>query len=173
MEILEDRDQWEATFRAGWLGEYQQAGTINWKIYNRPKNSAAPAGRAVDLSQSRLLLISSAGGYLPASQQPFDAENDLGDYTIRGFHASTPLNQIAYAHTHYDHAAVDADPQVLMPLRHLEDLVAAGVIGELAPAAISFMGYQPDVTRVIDELIPAILKAAHAQRPQAALLVPS
>ncbi|MBX0328037.1 glycine/betaine/sarcosine/D-proline family reductase selenoprotein B [Oscillochloris sp. ZM17-4] len=173
MDILENRDQWEATFRAGWLAEYQAAGSFNWKIYNRAKNTLAPDGPAVDLSASRLLLISSAGGYLPASQEPFDAENALGDYRIRAFPGSTPLNTIAYAHDHYDHAAVDADPQVLMPLRHLEDLVAEGVIGELAPNVISFMGYQPDLTRVLDELIPAILDAARAEGARAALLVPS
>ena len=60
MEILENREQWLATFRAGWLAHYQQTGEQNWKIYNRPKNSAAPAGKAITLSNSRLVLIASA-----------------------------------------------------------------------------------------------------------------
>ena len=80
MEILEDRAQWLTTFRAGWLAHYQQTGEQNWKIYNRPKNSAAPAGKAIALSNSRLVLVSSAGGYLRDSQAPFDASNSLGDY---------------------------------------------------------------------------------------------
>jgi hypothetical protein len=61
----------------------------------------------------------------------------------------------------------------LVPLRHLEDLVTEGVIGEMAPSVMSFMGYQPDVTRVIDELIPPILEVAQAEEVQAALLVPA
>jgi hypothetical protein len=35
------------------------------------------------------------------------------------------------------------------------------------------MGYQPDVGRVLDELIPAIRAAVMAEGAQAALLVPS
>ncbi|SRR6266508_2814532 len=115
MEILENREQWLATFRSGWLARYQQTGELDWEIYNRPKNSAAPAGSGVDLSNSRLVLISSAGGYLHTHQPPFDAPDPLGDYTIRLF----PSAALAYAHEHYDHTVVNADPQVFLPLRHL------------------------------------------------------
>jgi D-proline reductase (dithiol) PrdB len=173
VEILEQRAAWLAAFQAGWLAHYTQTGETNWKIYQRPTNSMAPSGRGIDLAQSRLLLISSAGGYLPASQPPFDADNDLGDYTIRVIPSATLLDALAYAHTHYDHTAVDADAQVLMPLRHLEALVAEGVIGALTPSLLSFMGYQPDATRVIDETLPAILQIAQAEGAQAALLVPA
>lgn len=173
MQILEDRGAWEQAFRAGWLGHYEASGETNWKLYNRPRNSVAPPGPAIDLSQSRLVLISSAGGYLPASQPPFDAPHVMGDYTIRTFPSATPLDQVAYAHDHYDHTAVNSDPQVLLPLRHLADRVAEGQIGALTPNVISFMGYQPVVTRVLDELIPAIIAAVKAEQAQAALLVPS
>lgn len=173
MDILEQRDTWLEAFRNGWLSHYQQTGETNWKIYQPARNETAPAGPAVDLSRSRLLLITSAGGYLSDTQSPFDAANPLGDYTIRTFPVSTPLANLAYAHNHYDHTAVNADAQVLVPLRHLEDMVTEGIIGELTPSVISFMGYQPDVTRTVDELIPAILGAAQTQQPHAVLLVPS
>ena len=97
----------------------------------------------------------------------------MGDYTIRRIPAATPLSDIAYAHTHYDHAAVDADPQVLVPLRHLDKMVENGTIGQLTGNFVSFMGYQPDVTRVLDETIPAIIEAASQERATAALLVPA
>ena len=179
MEILENRDQWLAGFREGWLAHYQQTGAIDWKRYQRPRNRVALEGPGVDLRTSRLMLISSAGGYLRAKlrlaqrQQPFDAANPLGDYGIRLIPSSTPLDALAFAHDHYDHAAVNQDPQVLMPLRHLEDLVAEGVIGELAPSMVSFMGYQPDATQVIDETIAATLQAAQAEGVHAAFLVPA
>jgi hypothetical protein len=173
VEIFEDRAAWEATFRAGWLAHYQRTGETDFKQYIRPKNSTAPSGSHVDLHHSRLVLISSAGGYLPARQNPFDASNPLGDYTIRLVPVTTPLATIAYAHEHYDHTAVTADPQVLLPLEHLATLVSDGAIGALTPNVISFMGYQPDVGRVLDELIPAILAAVKAADAQAALLVPS
>ena len=53
------------------------------------------------------------------------------------------------------------------------ELVVEEVIGELAPTVISFSGYQPDVIRVLDETIPAIVAAAKVERADAALLVPS
>lgn len=173
MEILEDLEQWRAEFEQGWLAHYRQTGEFNWKIYNRPRNKMAPGGRGVDLSRSRLALVPSAGAYLRESQEPFDAENPLGDYSIRLFPPATPLEALAFAHTHYDHTAVNEDPQVLVPLRHLEDLVREGVIGELAPSVISFSGYLPEVDRTIRELIPRIVAAARAEAIDAALLVPA
>lgn len=173
MEILENREQWIASFRDGWLAHYRQTGEFDWKRYPRIKNRVAPTGQGIDLSASRLILISSAGGYLPEKQQPFDAGHPIGDYTIRSFQTSTPLDQLAFAHDHFDHAAVNQDQQVLVPLRHLEDLVAEGVIGELASSVISIMGYQPDVARLIEETIPAIVQAAQAEQVHAALLVPA
>lgn len=173
MEILEDRAAWDAAFRTGWLAHYERTGTIDFKQYNRPKNGTAPGGPSVDLSRSRLVLISTAGGYVPITQEPFDAANPLGDYTIRLIPTGTPLSDIAYAHDHYDHTAVNADPQVLLPLGHLEELVIEKQIGDLTSNVISFMGYQPDVGRVLDELIPAIRTAVMAEGAQAALLIPS
>ncbi len=172
MSILEDNDLWAKTFREGWLAQFQHTGKLDWDTYNRPRNQTSIAGPGVDLSSSRLMLISSAGGYLPASQQPFDAANPLGDYAIRLFPYTTPLADLAYAHDHYDHAAVDADPQVLLPLGHLNDMVGEGKIGTLT-SIVSFMGYQPDVSRLLDETIPAIVMAAQNEKVDAAILVPS
>ncbi|MCB0186426.1 MAG: hypothetical protein KDE31_19295 [Caldilineaceae bacterium] len=173
MDILEDRAEWQATYRDGWLRHYHETGETKWDLYKLPNNKIAPTGKGIDLAQSRLLLISSAGGYLPAIQQPFDAENDLGDYTIRRLAMTTAPDDIAFAHTHYDHTAVNADQQVLLPLGHLRAMMAAGKIGALAPDLVSFMGYQPDAGRVVDETIPAIVAVAKEMQVQAALLVPS
>ena len=173
MDILEDRDAWYHEFEQNWLKRFNETGETHWKIYNHPRNQTAPEGKAIDLSNSRLVLITSAGGYLKDSQEPYDAENLLGDYSIRTFPRDTPLDQLAFAHTHYDHTAVNEDTQVLVPLRHLENLVEEGVIGELAPTVISFMGYQPNVIRVIDETIPVIQDVVRREQAHGALLVPS
>ena len=173
MEILENRERWLADFRAGWLAHFRETGEIDWQHYPRPRNKVAPSGPGIDLSASRLMLITSSGAYLPEAQAPFDAENPLGDYTIRVIPTATPPAELAYAHTHYDHAAVRADPQVLLPLRHLSEMADAGMIGELAPSVVSFMGYQPVMTRVIDETAAAILEAARAEQVRAALLAPA
>ena len=172
MEVLENHDEWVETYTSTWLKHFQETGETKWDIYNRPNNKQKVVGEGINLSQSRLMLISTAGGYLKGSQEPFDAENDLGDYTIRVFPSETSLDAVAYAHTHYDHTAVDEDGQVLLPLRHLEAMVEEGMIGELAPV-ISFMGYQPDASRVVTEMMPEIIKTAKEEDVRAALLVPA
>jgi hypothetical protein len=170
---LENHAEWLAAFRAGWLAHYQETGEIDWKRYVYPDNQQPISGPGVDLSRSRLALITSSGAYLPGHQPPFDAENALGDYSIRTHPLATPLRALDYAHTHYDQAAVREDPQVLIPVGHLRALAVQGAIGELAPTVIHFMGYQPDVSRVVDETAPAILEVLGAEGAQAALLVPA
>ncbi len=173
MHIMEDLAGWQRTFENSWLKTYLETGKIDWSLYNRPKNLNAPAGSSIDLSQSRLGLICSGGFYLPASQAPFDAENDLGDYTIRLIPNQVDFANLAIAHTHYDHTAANADRQVLLPLRHLKDMVNEGEIGSLAKDAISFSGYLPMAHHTVKELIPQIVGAANQGGWNAALLVPS
>lgn len=173
MEIVENLDDWSAEFEATWLKHYRETGETNWKIYKRAKNNAVPAGNSVDLAQSNLLFISTAGGYLEAEQPPFNAADDLGDYTIRTFSVDTPFSEIAYAHDHYDHTAVNNDPQVLLPLAHLQEMVAAGQIGSLHPEMVSFHGYQPDVSRIVNDFIPEVLDYVEKEKVDAALLVPA
>lgn len=172
MEILENKDQWSADYHNIWVTNLQATGISDWSIYQKPKNEGAPGRSGVILSQSRLMLISSAGGYLPASQQPFDAASPYGDYTLRTFPSDTPFESLAYAHDHYPHAMIDQDAQVALPLRHLEHLVTAGTIGSLTPSVASFMGYQPDAARVVDELVPQIVDLAKQEAAEAALLAP-
>ena len=173
MEIVENLDQWQADYETGWLTHLQKTGQFDWGIYPVLKNKTAPTGQGVDLTKSRLMFISTAGGYLSNTQQPFDAPNPLGDYTIRQFPVDTPFEALAYAHEHYNHTDVNADPQVLLPLHHLAQMVAEGKIGELAPSVISYSGYQPDLVQVVNTLIPTIIEAVNAEKPDAVLLVPA
>lgn len=173
MEILENLERWQKEFTQGWLAHYQETGECDWSLYPKANNKQVPAGPGLDLSKSRLALISTAGAYLPQTQEPFDAPNALGDYTLRLFPGSTSFEAIAYAHEHYDHTDVNQDPQVLLPLRHLADLVNEGVIGQLTPTVVSYSGYQPDATRIVHELIPQILGVLKAEQADAALLVPA
>ena len=173
VEILENRADWEQTFTENWLAHYQETGETDFKLYQYSRNEEGVAGKALDLSQSKLLFITTAGGYLKDQQKPFEAEGALGDYSIRTFATDTQLDKLAFAHTHYDHKYVDEDPQVLLPLRHLEDLAHEGVIGEIAPKVVSFSGYMPDVRRLLDEIVPQVVGLAKDQQVDAALLVPA
>jgi hypothetical protein len=171
--ILENADAWQTRFKAGWLKHHTETGAFDWAKYEKPANAQPVSGAAVRLPRARVMLISSAGGYLRDTQTPFDAAHPYGDYSIRVFGSGTALDQIAIAHDHYDHRFVDADRQVLLPLRHFEALAESGVIGSVAPNVISFMGYQPDAGRVVAELVPLVIEAIYADKADAALLVPS
>ena len=172
MEILENRDQWMEAYCHGWLANLAATGSTDWRIYPIPRNEHTPGAPGIQVSKSRLMLISSAGGYHRRSQEPFDAANLLGDYTMRAFPCDTPFQDLAFAHDHYDHAMIERDPQVALPLHHLQLLVAAGRVGALTPSVASFMGYQPDAARTVDELVPRVVAIAKEERADAALLAP-
>ncbi len=172
MQIVENLDAWYDEFEQTWLRSFQDDGKIDWKLYKRPKNEQAPGVAGIDLSQSKIMLISTAGGYLKDSQERFDEHNDYGDYSVRFFSPDTPFEDIDYAHTHYDRTAVFQDPQVLLPLDHLRTMVADGKIGSLSEVA-SICGYQPDVRQVVRETIPPIVERAKAAKIDGALLVPA
>jgi len=171
-EIFENLAGWKAEFERGWLATLQTTGDIDWQSYRPPINKTHITAKGIDLSTSRLMLVSSAGAFLPESQKPFDAPNPIGDYSIREIPSSVPLDKLNYAHDHYDHRAVVNDPQVLIPILHLQQLTAEGMLGDLTNL-ISFMGYQPDVSRVITATIPAIIQKKQEQCADAVLLVPS
>lgn len=173
MEIAERIDIWTNDFLNGWLKEFNQQNRINWNLYSYIKNNNSPQSTGLNLSKSKLLLISSAGGYLPAHDIPFNAGNLLGDYSIRTFPISTKFNNIQYSHDHYDTTAIKQDAQVLLPLRHLNSMVEEKAIGEMCDTVISFMGYQPDVNQVITKTIPAVLDIVLKEKVDAVLLVPS
>jgi hypothetical protein len=173
MKIAEGLDKWTTDFQNGWLKEFNQHNRINWDLYSYIKNIDSPQNSGLNLSRSKLLLISSAGGYLSAHNIPFDAGNPLGDYSIRIFPVSTDFNNIRYSHDHYDTTAVKQDAQILLPLRHLKVMVEENIIGEMCNMVVSFMGYQPDVNEVITKTIPAILDIVIKEKADAVLLVPS
>lgn len=173
MEILEHEKEWAQHYQQSVLEPYQQTGQFSFKNYQYARNQLAPTGPGVDLSSARLLFISSSGAFLPEGQAPFDAENPLGDYAIRQMPVETPLAELDFAHAHYDQSAVREDPQTLLPHAFLQAKVAKGEIGALAPNWVSFMGYQPDLARVVHETIPAILSIAAAEKAHAAVLVPA
>lgn len=171
--VFPTRDTWCDVYRTRWLAHYQATGRIDWTLYPTIKFDTTPAGSSIDVTQSSVLLITSAGGYIPGGHEPFDAANDLGDYSIRRIDTQYSPHAYRFAHDHYDHTAVNTDPQVLVPVYHLLEMQDEGVIGELAPQVVSFMGYQPDAGRVVDEMIPQIVQVAQDLCVDAAFLVPS
>lgn len=172
MAILDDRAAWHTNFRESWLAHVEATGTADWKRYAYGKNTTDVAGPGTTLASARLLFVTSSGAYLRDAQEPFDAANVHGDTSHRLFHRSTPLERLAFAHEHYDHAYVDQDAQSLVPLRHMDALEDDGVVASWAPTVFSFSGYVPDATRVVDDVVPPLLELAAEEEVDGALLVP-
>lgn len=118
------------------------------------------------LRECRLALVSSGGFYLK-DQPPFE-ENDT---SYRVIPKDTDLRDLRIYHHGYRDADVDRDPNCVFPLDRLRELEAAGVIGELAPAALTFVIVY-SARREIEERAPKLVGELQAMGAEAALMVP-
>ncbi len=149
-----------------WISAFKRYPRLDFSLNPAPF-AAAPSS----IRKSRVLLIGSAGISAPG-QQPFDAMDPLGDYTFRLLPADFDLTTATLAHDHYDHEAADDDRNVVFPLERLREMVEMGEIGSLTDEHIAFMGYQPNYVTLIEDFIPALVRATKEQQADLALLVP-
>ena len=156
-----------------WLSTFENSGAIDWTLYSPPRNQSAPHSRGINLSQSRLMLITTAGVYCSGKQDFFNCAHPLGDYTIRQVPIATPIDDLSLAHPDLDLTYANQDPEVILPLTHLGQMVRDGFIGSLAPVYLSYSGFQPHAIRIVKELVPAILKAVKQHHAHAALIIPA
>jgi D-proline reductase (dithiol) PrdB len=99
------------------------------------------------LAESRIALVTSAGIYLKRSQPSFDLEHeqthpDWGDPTWRSIPSSASPEDIAVAHLHINDEDLLADPEIALPMRRLEELVAEGVVRGAVGHHVAVMGFQ-------------------------------
>jgi D-proline reductase (dithiol) PrdB len=123
------------------------------------------------LSECRVALVTTAGAHL-RSQPPHDLLNSLGDPSFREIPGSTRAEDIAVDHTHYDTSDANADPNCVMPVDRLRELVEAGVVGAVAPLHYGFMGFIPDGRLLRDTTAPIVAEQLQRQRVDAVLLTP-
>jgi D-proline reductase (dithiol) PrdB len=123
-------------------------------------------------------LLSSAGLYLAAGQEPFDAEGERanpgwGDPSWRPIPRSARQGDLRMMHLHVNDADVMADHEVALPLRRLDELVAAGVVGAAADTHYSVMGYQEDGLEVWrTRTAPEIVEVLRDERVDGVVLAP-
>ncbi len=120
------------------------------------------------LAESRLGLIAS-GGIYAAGQVAFHFRDDTG---IRAIPRDVPTAELRTAHFAYDQTDARSDPNVVFPIDTLRNLVAEGVLGELANHAYTFMGGIYSARRVREEVAPALRQRLQDERVDIALLVP-
>jgi D-proline reductase (dithiol) PrdB len=109
---------------------------------------STPDAGPVRLAQARVALVTTAGLHLRADR-PF-ASKDPG---YRVIPSDAGADDIVQSHSSigFDRTATQRDLNVVFPLDRLRELVDDGVLGELAPRFLSFMGAQPDPEAVLAE----------------------
>lgn len=97
------------------------------------------------LAECNLAMVSTGGFYLEGDE-PFDVDSARGDAGFRTIPSNSAGEKIKVAHTHYSHARVNEDLNVLFPIDRLRELAESKVIGKLSRNFYSF-GFGGNLTR--------------------------
>jgi D-proline reductase (dithiol) PrdB len=116
--------------------------------------------------------LASSGGVHCAHQVPLDMQSHAGDATVRWIPRDTDRRELRFAHDHYDHTAADHDPNCMFPLERLRELASAGVIGSVAAEHVGFMGFIPNPTQFVSDVIPNVVARLGRDHVDAVVLSP-
>ena len=106
------------------------------------------------LAESTIALLTSSGHFVEGddpmplgveNMSQAEAEERIGEFlretpTLSSIPIDTPPDRLRVRHGGYPVEAAAADNEVVLPLKHLRDLRADGVIGGLVDEAFSFVG---------------------------------
>lgn len=125
------------------------------------------------LSECRLALVTSAGLVTP-EQEPFSEAVRGGDPSFREIASDTDLSRLIDCHRSrsFDHAGMQADPNLVFPLDRVRELAAAGRIGSVNRRHLSFMGSITAPGRLTRHTAPEAVQRLVADAVDVALLVP-
>jgi len=139
----------------------------------RRLGAIAPAHRSRPLAECRVALVSSAGMVAPG-QEPYRFDVKGGDWSWRVIPGDIDVQSLTEHHrsASWDHAGIEADRNMGMPLDRLRELAADGIIGEVAPRHVSVMGSITAPGRFIRTTVPEIVDALKADDVDVALMVP-
>ncbi len=125
------------------------------------------------LSESRIAVVTSAAFY-GAGQKPFDPAVRGGDYSYREISEDVTLEtlQIGHKSDAFDHAGIERDKNLALPLDRLRELQQEGVIGEVAKRHFSLMGSITAPARLVNITAPEIARKLAEDRVDGVLLTP-
>ena len=144
------------------------------KTYRWRRIEPVPAAaRRLALAQSRVALVTSAG-LVASGSPPFDLSRRGGDPSFRMIPADAPDDTLAVHHRSeaFDRTGLAEDLNVVFPRATLAQLALEGVIGEVAPRHLSFMGSITAPGRLISEFAPEAARILVGDAVDVALLVP-
>ncbi|SRR6056297_525279 len=128
---------------------------------------------AVPLAQAKLALITTAGIH-HRHQTPFDMGDSDGDPSCRELNTATLFDDFVITHDYYNHSDADKDPNIILPLDRLKELVDEKVLGSIAATHYSFMGHidGPHIDTLINRTAMEITHKLRAEKVDIALLTP-
>ena len=131
------------------------------------------ARRDKPLSECRVALVSSAGFVVPGDQ-PFDTDQKGGDWSFRTIPHDTDVAALEEHHRSdaFDHAGLEQDRHLGLPLGPLRTLAEEGVIGEVAPRHASLMGSITAPGRLVKHSAPEIAEIFVEDQVDLAVMVP-
>ncbi len=128
---------------------------------------------AVPLREARIALVTTAGLYRPAVDEPFRHIRG-GDYGYRVIRDDADLSSLAIGQTStaFDRKTMESDRNTALPIERLRALVTRDEVGSAAPRHLSFNGSIPAPGRLVRESAPHAAKVLIDDGVHAALLIP-
>ena len=123
--------------------------------------------------QAKLALITTAGIH-HRHQTPFDMEDSAGDPSYRELDAATLFDDFVITHDYYDHSDADKDPNIILPLDRLRELVDEKILGNMTTTHYSFMGHidGPHIDTLIHRTAVEIAHKLRTEQADIVLLTP-
>jgi D-proline reductase (dithiol) PrdB len=147
-----------------------------WADRERPPAEVAWTPITKPLEACRVALLTTAGvsvrGDFPFDQQGERDDPWWGDPSWRRLPHHLTEDDVEVSHLHIDHAPIEADLDVVLPLRRLAELEDEGVIGAVATHHYSIMGYVLDACELVEHSAPEIAAELAADEVDLVLLVP-
>jgi D-proline reductase (dithiol) PrdB len=152
-----------------WIGstipEEEFQGEIPWTPIQKPVNEMTFA------------LLTSAGINMK-TDPPFDVEREKkepawGDPSMREIPKTATESDIDVNHLHINTDFVKQDINVMLPLARFIEFEKEGIIGQLAPTAYSYYGFQMDPTALLTDTLPKIVAQLKAEKVDTVLLTPA
>ena len=92
------------------------------------------------LQKCRLALVTTGGIHIK-DQKSFDMDDKEGDPSYREIPSEIAVEQLTITHDYYNHTDALSDPNLVLPIAPLRQLLQEGVIGSIGPRFFSFMGH--------------------------------
>ncbi|NIQ88984.1 MAG: hypothetical protein GWN93_07820 [Deltaproteobacteria bacterium] len=126
------------------------------------------------LDRCRLALVTT-GGIHTRDQKPFDMSDKKGDPSYRELRSDIKVEQLTITHDYYNHADALADPNLVLPIEPLRQLLDQGMIGSIGPRFFSFMGHVTGehLKTLTDTTAPEVAAALITDEVDAAFLTPT